>query len=120
MSSPLQSQSQVSSQNHSQRTRDLNDLKRQALSYFSLNSDITKRVEDALNSLFYESPYDTYGYLSEYFVKFSKQMFITRLVAHHTPYYDSRFQPTFRLDLYVQDKNKEAVGRIKMSLFLFN
>ena len=58
-----QSQSQVSSQNHSQRTRDLIDLKKQALNYFMLNADITHKVEDSLNSLFYESPYDAYGYL---------------------------------------------------------
>lgn len=42
---------------------DLVELKRQALEYFSINSDITKKIEDALNSLFYESPYDAYGYL---------------------------------------------------------
>jgi hypothetical protein len=58
----LQSPS-AASQNHSQRTRDLNDLKRQALSFFNTNTELTSKVEDALNSLFYESPYDTYGYL---------------------------------------------------------
>ena len=48
---------------NSQRSRDLNELKRQALSYYSVNADVPKRIEDALNSLFYDSPNDVYGYL---------------------------------------------------------
>lgn len=39
------------------------ELKKQALEYYSVNSDIPKKMEEALNSLFYESPYDAYGYL---------------------------------------------------------
>jgi hypothetical protein len=105
----LHSPSQASSQNHSQRTRDLNDLKRQALNFYTLNPELTGRVEDSLNSLFYESPYDTYGYLAEYFGKYARQSFITRIVAHKSTYYDARSQPTFRLDIYAQDKNKEIV-----------
>jgi hypothetical protein len=42
---------------------DLVELKRQALEYFSMNAEIPKKVEEALNSLFYESPYDAFGYL---------------------------------------------------------
>ena len=48
---------------NSNRSRDLNELKKQALNYYSMNGDIAKRIEDALNSLFYDSPYDVYGYL---------------------------------------------------------
>lgn len=51
------------SANSSRSKSDLVELKRQALEYYSMNSDIPKRVEEALNSLFYESPYDAYGYL---------------------------------------------------------
>ena len=47
----------------SQRARELNELKRQALNFYSMNADIPKKVEEALNSLFYDSPYDAYGYL---------------------------------------------------------
>jgi len=48
---------------NSQRSRDLNELKRQVLNYYSLNSDVPKRIEEAINSLFYDSPDDIYGYL---------------------------------------------------------
>lgn len=48
---------------NSQRARDINELKKQAIQFYTENSDITKRVEDALNNLFYDSPYDFYGYL---------------------------------------------------------
>lgn len=48
---------------NSQRARDINELKKQAIQFYTENSDITKRVEDALNNLFYDSPYDVYGYL---------------------------------------------------------
>lgn len=47
---------------------DLVELKRQAMEYYSMNSDIPKRVEEALNSLFYESPYDAFGYLVNHFI----------------------------------------------------
>ena len=53
---------------NSQRSRDLNELKRQVLNYYAVNADIPKRIEDALNSLFYDSPYDAYGYLVYYFL----------------------------------------------------
>lgn len=52
---------------NSQRSRDLNELKKQAIQYYAENSDITKKVEDALNCLFYDSPYDVYGYLVFFF-----------------------------------------------------
>jgi hypothetical protein len=39
------------------------ELKRQALEYYAANSEITKKVEDALNDLFYTEPEDVYGYL---------------------------------------------------------
>jgi hypothetical protein len=39
------------------------ELKRQALDYFVTNPEITKKVEDALNDLFYTEPEDVYGYL---------------------------------------------------------
>lgn len=92
---------------NSNRSRDLGELKKQAQNYFSLNGDISKRIEDALNSLFYDSPYDVYGYLSEYFVKFSKPLFITKLNAQKSLYYDSKGQTTLVLDIYCHDKNKE-------------
>ena len=52
---------------NTQRSRDLNDLKRQIVSYYSTNSDVPKRIEDALNSLFYDSPHDIYGYLVRFY-----------------------------------------------------
>lgn len=61
---------------NSQRARDINELKKQAIQFYTENSDITKRVEDALNNLFYDSPYDVYGYLVIYFDFYS--MFFLR------------------------------------------
>lgn len=60
--------------NSSRSKSDLVELKHQALDYFSINSDIQKRVEEALNSLFYESPYDAFGYLVRNFSYFSIQI----------------------------------------------
>lgn len=48
---------------NSQRSKDLSELKKQAIEYYTVNAEIPKKVEDALNSLFYESPYDAFGYL---------------------------------------------------------
>jgi enolase len=45
------------------RPKDLSELKRQALSFYKTNKDVPRKVEDALNTLFFESPYDIYGYL---------------------------------------------------------
>ena len=51
----------------STRTKDLTELKKEAIAYFSLNQDVPKRIEDALNSLFYDSPHDVFGYMVYYF-----------------------------------------------------
>ena len=48
---------------NSHRAKELSELKKQALNFYQANSDIPKRVEEALNSLFYDSPDDVYGYL---------------------------------------------------------
>jgi hypothetical protein len=53
----------LSDQGQIQRTRDLNELKKQALDFYRMNPQINKKLEDAINSLFYDSPYDTFGYL---------------------------------------------------------
>jgi hypothetical protein len=95
---------------NSQRSRDLNELKRQVLNYYSVNADIPKRIEEALNSLFYDSPYDIYGYLSNYFSKFSKPAVITKVVASKSNFYDSKCQIVFRLDVHCLDKNKDNVS----------
>ncbi|CAF0855007.1 unnamed protein product [Brachionus calyciflorus] len=92
---------------NSQGSRDINELKKQAIQYYNENSDILKRVEDSLNNLFYDSPYDVYGYLSEYFSKISKQPFFTKLNARKSTFFDSKCQPTFKLDFYCQVKNVE-------------
>ena len=48
---------------HNRSTKDLNELKRQALGYYKTNKDVPRKIEDALNTLFFDSPYDIYGYL---------------------------------------------------------
>lgn len=90
-----------------QRTKELSELKKEALAYFSMNQDVPKRIEDALNTLFYDSPHDVFGYLSDYFSKFSKPSFITRIRANKNLVYDSKCQTTFRLNIYCQINNKE-------------
>jgi hypothetical protein len=47
----------------SNRSLDVNELKSQAVTYFSTNADIIKKVESGLNDLFYDSPHDVFGYL---------------------------------------------------------
>lgn len=92
---------------NSQRSRDLNELKRQVMNYYSVNADVPKNIEDALNSLFYDSPQDIYGYLSDYFDKLSKPALITKVVASKSTYYDSKSQQVFRLDVFCLDKNND-------------
>jgi hypothetical protein len=48
---------------NTQRKTNIADLKKQAINYFKLNEDIPKKFEEALNDLFYDAPYDIYGYL---------------------------------------------------------
>ena len=47
----------------SNRSADINELKSQAIAYYSTNADIIKKVESGLNELFYESPHDVFGFL---------------------------------------------------------
>ena len=47
--------------------------------------------------------------MSEYFVKFSKPLFITKVHAHKSLFYDSKGQPTIQLEIYCQERNKEQV-----------
>jgi len=48
---------------NNQRKINISELRKQAINYYKFNNDISKKMEDALNSVFYEAPYDVYGYL---------------------------------------------------------
>jgi hypothetical protein len=48
---------------NTQRKTNIAELKKQAINYYKLNEDIPKKFEEALNDLFYDAPYDIYGYL---------------------------------------------------------
>jgi hypothetical protein len=49
--------------NSERSTSDNLNLKQEALNYYNLNSHVIKSVEQAINGLFYENPYDIFGYL---------------------------------------------------------
>jgi hypothetical protein len=90
-----------------QRSAELNELKKQALTYYSTNPEITKNVEDSLNHLFYDSPEDVYGYLAEFFGRLSRPATISRIYASNSIFYDCKCQSTFHLELYFNIKNEE-------------
>ena len=45
--------------------------------------------------------------------KYSKSAFISKLVASEYVIFDSKCQPTFRIDVYVCEKNQEKVKKNK-------
>lgn len=55
-------------------TSDSVNLKQEALNFFSMNSHVIKSVEQGINGIFYENPYDIFGYLVK---EFNKKLKIT-------------------------------------------
>nr|XP_005995799.1 PREDICTED: enolase-like protein ENO4 [Latimeria chalumnae] len=95
----LASNSQVSKE-----AREFYELKQRAAEYYRTN-EIPQRIEEVLNSMFYEKPDDIYGYLVNYFSKFLKAPIISRLVGRKE--LDGKGQLTVGAEVFCIIKNKE-------------
>jgi hypothetical protein len=114
------------------------DLVKSALAYFQVNNDVTTLVENSLNDLFIASPNDIYGYLvrlieilkvnldyrflkikAEYYEKYEKPAIFSKFEISNLIMYDSKCQPTLKLNVYCTKKNKENVNKFNF-LIKFN
>ena len=103
----------------SNRSGDLNELKNEAVSYFTTNADIVKKVEAGLNDLFYESPSDVYGFL----VKFN--FFIELFICLHFLYFSQNtfvnlqkrqlFQESSLMELFIMIRKINRHFKLKFT-----
>ncbi|XP_072022887.1 enolase 4-like [Amphiura filiformis] len=84
--------------------RDIFDTKQRAVKFYKDNG-VPQKLEDILNSMFYENPPDVYGRLSEYFETLSKTPIISKIVTREI--LDSKGQPTVQTDIYCIVKGLE-------------
>ncbi|ESO95150.1 hypothetical protein LOTGIDRAFT_203892 [Lottia gigantea] len=84
--------------------QDYYDTKQQAMEYYSENG-VPIKMEEILNSMFYDNPYDVYGYLANYFEKYAKTPSITKIKSRTA--LDSRGQPSLQTSVYCTVKNIE-------------
>ncbi|GFS07021.1 enolase-like protein ENO4 [Elysia marginata] len=84
--------------------RDTYALKQKAMKYYSENG-IPLKMEEILNTMFYDDPSDVHGYLVNYFSQFTKEAVISRMSA--TQVYDSTGMPTIQTDAFCTVNNKE-------------
>lgn len=88
----------------SRNPRDTYALKQKAMKYYNDNG-IPMKMEEILNTMFYDDPSDVHGYLVNYFSQFTKEAVINRLCA--TQVYDSTGMPTIQTDTFCTVNNKE-------------
>ncbi|XP_077992460.1 enolase 4-like [Glandiceps talaboti] len=82
----------------SERTaREFYETKQKAVQYYR-NNQVPEKIEEILNSMFYENPDDVYGRLSEYFETLSKPSTISKLVSQQV--FDSKGQPTVQTEVH--------------------
>ncbi|KAK3597780.1 hypothetical protein CHS0354_006138 [Potamilus streckersoni] len=98
--------STVASKSSSKEVRELYELKQKASLYYAQNG-VPQKMEDVLNTMFYDDPNDVYGYLAEYFGQFAKAPKITKIVARRGV--DTRAQSTIQTEVYCRLKNKDKL-----------
>ncbi|XP_038070575.1 enolase 4-like isoform X1 [Patiria miniata] len=84
--------------------REFYDTKQRAVKFYKENG-VPERLEEILNSMFYENPPDVYGRLSEHFESLSAPPVIHKVDAREV--LDSRGQPTLQADVYCIVKGLE-------------
>ncbi|XP_021355535.1 enolase 4-like isoform X1 [Mizuhopecten yessoensis] len=82
--------------------RELYEIKQKAVKYYNDNG-VPNKMEDVLNTMFYDSPSDVFGYLANYFEKFATTPTITKIKAREA--YDSKGQPTVQTEVFCTVKN---------------
>nr|XP_015202517.1 PREDICTED: enolase-like protein ENO4 isoform X1 [Lepisosteus oculatus] len=90
----------------SKEDREFYELKNRAAEYYRANG-VPQKMEDVLNLMFYEKPDDVYGYLANYFSRFSTPSMIYRLLGKEV--YDGKGEPTVQADVVCITKNEEKI-----------
>nr|CAB3242602.1 enolase-like protein ENO4 [Phallusia mammillata] len=91
-----------------------NDLKQQAADFYAENK-VPERLEEILNSMFFENPKDVYGRLAEYFSGFA----VSPVFAHSngSEVLDSAGNPAVLCQVYGTVKNHDKLlSEVSMSL----
>ncbi|XP_078080455.1 enolase 4-like [Mustelus asterias] len=87
-----------------QQARDFCQLKQRAAEYYRSNS-VPQRMQDVLNTMFYDKPDDVYGHLANYFANFAKPAAISRIIGKEI--LDAEGQRTVEVELLCIIKNLE-------------
>ncbi|XP_067909078.1 enolase 4 isoform X2 [Heterodontus francisci] len=83
---------------------DLYQLKQRAAEYYRSNA-VPLRMQEVLNTMFYDKPDDVYGHLANYFASFAKPAAISRIVGKEI--LDAEGQPTVEVEVLCTIKNFE-------------
>ncbi|XP_072335575.1 enolase 4 isoform X3 [Scyliorhinus torazame] len=100
------SDSRVPSSNgrSAEQARDFHQLKQRAAEYYRSNS-VPQRMQEVLNTMFYDKPDDVYGHLANYFANFAKPAAISRIVGKEI--LDAEGERTVEVELFCIIKNFE-------------
>ncbi|XP_060075515.1 enolase 4-like [Ylistrum balloti] len=82
--------------------RELYEIKQKAVKYYNDNG-VPNKMEDVLNTMFYDNPNDVFGYLANYFEKFATTSTISKVKAREA--YDSKGQATVQTEVFCTVKN---------------
>lgn len=99
------------------------ELKQKAKAYYAPGGDgdgVTQKMEEVLNSMFYDKPSDVFGYVANYFEALAKKPVIAQLHSHEV--LDSRGQPTIQTQVHciVKGRQKLATTFISSSAATFD
>ncbi|XP_076104716.1 enolase 4-like isoform X2 [Mytilus galloprovincialis] len=86
--------------------RELYEAKQRAVKYYNENG-VPKKIEEIMNSMFYDNPADVYGYLSKYFETLAKPPTVSKITARQA--YDSKGQPTVQTEVHGTVKNEDKL-----------
>ncbi|XP_052002025.1 enolase 4 isoform X3 [Xyrauchen texanus] len=90
----------------SKEDKEFYDLKNKAAEYYRSNG-VPQRIEDALNEMFFQKPDDIYGYLANYFSRFSYTPVISRITGKEV--FDGRGLPAVQIDVHCIIRNEEKM-----------
>lgn len=92
--------------------REKYELKQKAVKYYDQNG-VPKKMEEVLNSMFYDNPDDVYGHLANYFEEYAKTPLISQVSARHG--FDSKGQTTVQTDMYCTVRNNKKLSAAVVS-----
>lgn len=85
---------------------ELKELKQKAAQFYTENG-VPQKMEEILNSLFYDNPQDVYGYVASYFDSFSNKPVISKVKSIQA--LDSKGQTAIHTEIFCTVKNKEKL-----------